>query len=133
MPARIVVIEDDAASLELIDSLLAERGYIPLPVSGGQAGLRMALLVRPDLILLDADAIRLELRMPGIKGHEVAAAIKSQPGLERTMIIAMTDSAAEGERARLAAAGFDGHLHKPIDPAQLIDEVERVLHTPHPA
>jgi CheY-like chemotaxis protein len=64
---------------------------------------------RPDLVLLD-------LRMPELDGYEVAAAIKRAPTLAQTLVVAVTGSAMVGDRERVAAAGFDGYIQKPIDP-----------------
>lgn len=127
MTARIVVIEDNERSSELIDILLRARGYVPLPATNGKDGMRIALLVRPDLILLDTDVIRLDIRMPGMDGDHVAAAIRNLPGLEHTRIVALTASTLSSERDRIAAAGFDGYICKPIDQKTFIDRVERFL------
>ena len=127
VPVRIVVIEDSKDTIELIDFLLSARGYIPLLATDGRNGMRIALLVQPDLILLDTDLIRLDIRMPGMDGDEVAAAIRNQPGLEHTRIVALTASTDGGERERFAAAGFDGYIHKPIDPETFIEQIERFV------
>jgi CheY-like chemotaxis protein len=125
--ARIVVIEDNEDTIELIDILLRARGYVPLPATNGKDGMRIALLVRPDLILLDTDVIRLDIRMPGMDGDHVAAAIRNLPGLEHTRIVALTASTLSSEPDRIAAAGFDGYIRKPIDQKTFIDQVERFL------
>jgi two-component system cell cycle response regulator len=127
MPARIVVIASNKASVELADFLLGARGHIPLTATNGKVGMQIALLVHPDLILLDTDLIQLDIQMPGMDGQQVVAAIRNQPGLENTRIVAVTASTASGGRDRIAAAGFDGYIQKPIDPETFIDEVERFL------
>jgi CheY-like chemotaxis protein len=68
-----------------------------------------------------------DIRMPGMDDHGVVAAIRDQPGLEHTRILAITASTDSGEPERLAAAGFDGYIEKPIDPATFIELVERFL------
>ena len=124
MPARIVVVASGKESIELADFLLSARGYIALTATNGKVGMQIALLVRPDLILLDTDLIRRDIRMPGMDDHGVVAAIRDQPGLEDTRILAITASTDSGEPQRLAAAGFDGYIQKPIDPATFIEQVE---------
>jgi len=120
MPPGILVIEDNQANIELIDFLLGAHGYTPLLASDGKEGLQLASQQRPDLVLLD-------LRMPGLDGYEVAAAIRKQPELAHTRIVAVTASAMAGERERIAAAGFDGYIQKPIDPETFISQIERFL------
>ena len=60
-------------------------------------------------------------------GYEVAAAIRNTPGLERTRIVAVTASAMVGDRERIAAAGFDGYIQKPIDPETFMDTLAPFL------
>lgn len=120
MSPRILVIEDNQANIELIDYLLTAHGYLTLLATNGEDGLRLATQQRPALVLLD-------LRMPGIDGYQAAAAIRKQPGLEQTRIVAVTASAMVGDRERIAAAGFDGYIQKPLDPETFISQVERFL------
>ncbi len=120
MSPRILVIEDNQANIELIDYLLTAHGYLTLLATNGEDGLRLAAQQRPALVLLD-------LRMPGIDGYQAAAAIRKQPGLEQTRIVAVTASAMVGDRERIAAAGFDGYIQKPLDPETFISQVERFL------
>ena len=60
-------------------------------------------------------------------GYEVAAAIRKQPLPMQTRIVAVTASAMVGDRERIAAAGFDGYIQKPIDPETFIGLIERFL------
>lgn len=120
MPALILAVEDNADNLRLIDYLLGAYGYAPLLASSGEEGLRIAAETHPDLILLD-------IRMPGLDGYQVAARIRSTPGLERTRIVAVTASAMVGDRERITAAGFDGYIRKPIDCATLAATLQAFL------
>jgi CheY-like chemotaxis protein len=120
VPALILVVEDNEDNLTLIDYLLKAYGYAPLLARSGEEGLRIATKMRPDLILLD-------IRMPGLDGYQVAAAIRSTSGLERTRIVAVTASAMVGDRERITSAGFDGYIQKPIDPEILLASLEPFL------
>jgi two-component system, cell cycle response regulator len=120
VPAEILVIEDNEANLELINFLLSAHGYTPHLATDGKEGLALACQEPPDLVLLD-------LRMPGMDGYEVAAAIRARPELAQTRIVAVTASAMVGDRERIAAAGFNGYIQKPIDPETFISQVERFL------
>ena len=113
------MIEDNEDNIRLLDYVLRAYGYEPMLATDSADGLRIALDRRPDLILLD-------LRMPGMDGYEVAARLR-QAGLEGTKVVAVTASAMVGDRERIAAAGFDGYIQKPIEPETLIADVERFL------
>ena len=118
--ARVLVIEDNKANIELIDYLLVAHGYISLLATNGEDGVGLAALGEPDLILLD-------IRMPGMDGYKVATRIRQQPGLEQVPIVAVTASAMVGDRERIVAAGFDGYIQKPIDPETFITRIEQFL------
>lgn len=118
--ARILVIEDNKPNIELIDYMLVAHRYVTLLATNGEDGVRIAQAEQPDLILLD-------IRMPGMDGYEVAAAIRKQPSLVQARIVAVTASAMVGDRERIAAAGFDGYIQKPIDPETFIGLIERFL------
>jgi len=118
--AVILVVEDNEDNLRLVEYLLSAHGYAPLLARNGADAVRMAVEARPNLILLD-------IRMPGMDGYEVAAVIRHTPGLERTRIVAVTASAMVGDRERIAAAGFDGYIRKPIDPETFIRTIGRFI------
>jgi CheY-like chemotaxis protein len=120
MSARVLVVEDNAANLDLIDCLLRAFGYAPLLADNGREAVGIAARTRPDIVLLD-------LWMPDMDGYAVAREIRAHPGLERVRLVAVTASAMVGDRARIAGAGFDGYIQKPIDPETFIASFERFL------
>ena len=61
--------------------------------------------------------------MTGMDGYEVAQRVRSTPGLERTVLAALTGWGQEEDRRRTAEAGFNHHLVKPLEPKAL----EKVL------
>lgn len=115
--ARILVIEDNPDNRMLVDYLLRARGYEPSLASNGRDGLRLAELEDPAIILLD-------VRMDGMDGYEVARSIRAHETLQNATIIAVTAYAMEADRERIAAAGFDGYIQKPIEPTTFVDQVE---------
>jgi CheY-like chemotaxis protein len=126
MTASILVVEDNEDNITLIDYLLKAHGYTPLLAREGSEGVRLAIENLPDLVLLD-------IRMPGMDGYEVAAALKREPALNDTRVVAVTASVMVGDRAQITAAGFDSYIEKPIDPEAFIAQVERWLPKPaHP-
>jgi CheY-like chemotaxis protein len=120
MATSILVVEDNADNLALIDYLLRAYGYEPLLARNGPDGIRIATETVPDVILLD-------IRMPDVDGYEVAARIRKTPSLMQTRIVAVTASAMVGDRERIAAAGFDGYIQKPIDPETFMDTLRPFL------
>ncbi len=120
MPASILVVEDNEDNLTLIDYLLRAYGYAPLLARNGPDGIRIAAETHPEVILLD-------LLMPNLDGYQVVREIKKMPELEKTRVVAVTASAMIGDRERIAAAGFDGYIQKPIDVRTFIASLERLL------
>jgi CheY-like chemotaxis protein len=115
----ILVIEDNEDNIRLVDYVLRAHGYEPRLATSGADGVRLALERTPDLILLD-------IRMPRVDGYEVVAQLR-QAGMEGARIVAVTASAMVGDREKIAAAGFDGYIQKPIDPETFVAEVEKFL------
>src|ERR1051325_3457284 len=122
MPARILLIEDNPANLDLMSYLLTAFGYTPMTAVDGGTGLATAHREKPDLIICD-------IQLPTMDGFEVARHIKSDPTLRSIPLIAVTAFAMVGDRDRTLAAGFDGHIGKPIDPETFVQQVEQFFPT----
>ncbi|MBI4290020.1 MAG: response regulator [Betaproteobacteria bacterium] len=120
MPARILIAEDNRASLELVEYLLGTRGYTTRAASNGGEGLRIAREMVPDLVICD-------LQMPVLNGYEVVRVLKADPLLGPIPVIALTAYSMPGDRDKAIAAGFNGYLSKPIDPETFIAEIEHFL------
>jgi CheY-like chemotaxis protein len=120
MKARILLIEDNAQNRYLTTFLLQQRGHEILMAETGPQGLAMAAQERPDLILLD-------IQLPGMDGHAVARALRSDPQLSAVPIVAVTSYAMVGDREKCLQAGAQGYIEKPIDPDTFVEEVEQFL------
>src|SRR5215208_5168301 len=107
--ARILVIEDNPANLELMTYLLKAFGHLPLTAGNGNEGIEIAQREMPDMIVCD-------VQLPDIEGYEVARQLKSQAGLRDIPLIAVTALAMVGDRDHILATGFDGYISKPIVP-----------------
>ncbi len=116
MTLTILIIEDNAANLELMRYLLAAAGHTVLTAGDGQAGLALAIEAVPDVVLCD-------LQMPVMDGYAFAARLREVAALAATPLIAVTASAMQGDRQRVLAAGFDGYLTKPLEPETFGAEV----------
>jgi two-component system, cell cycle response regulator len=116
MRARILVIEDNPANLDLMMYLLGAYGHVPISARDGQKGLRIAAQEKPDLILCD-------IHLPKIDGYEVVRRLKSDPHCCSIPTVAVTALAMVGDCERVMRAGFDGCLTKPIDPEAFMNQI----------
>ncbi|MBB6132477.1 two-component system cell cycle response regulator [Massilia aurea] len=125
--ARILIIEDNPANIELMSFLLSAYGHAPLSAADGPRGVAAARSERPDLIACDVN-------LPGMDGFAVLAELKGDPALAGVPILAVTALAMTGDREKVLAAGFDGYISKPIEPESFVAELEAFLtSTPAPA
>jgi two-component system cell cycle response regulator len=122
--ARVLIIEDNPANLELMTYLLSTFGHTVLAAADGQRGLEAARRERPDLIICD-------VQLPDMDGYEVARWLKTNPELRATPLVAVTALAMVGDRERVLAAGFDGYFAKPINPETFVRQMEVFLQPGH--
>lgn len=118
--ARILIIEDNPANIELMSFLLGAYGHTPSSAHDGPRGIAAARSERPDLIACDVN-------LPGMDGFAVLAALKADPALAGVPILAVTALAMAGDREKVLAAGFDGYISKPIEPESFVAELEAFL------
>ncbi len=114
---RVLHIEDDPRNRLLVRKLLAPEGHEIIDATDGLEGVRFALTLRPDLVLVD-------LNVPGLDGYEVTLRLRSEPSLQGVPIVAIT---AEGDRDTSFAVGCDGFIQKPIDARSFASLVRRFL------
>lgn len=119
MSRRVLVVEDNEQNRYLVTFLLERAGYTVISARDGLTGIELATAQPPDLILLD-------IQLPVMDGHAVAAALRQRDALRATPIIAVTSYAMVGDREKSLAAGCDGYIEKPIDPETFVAEVEAV-------
>ena len=117
---RVLVIEDNPASLELMVYLLKACGHTPLSARDGLEGIAVARREHPDLILCD-------VQLPGADGVEVCRQLKQDPASRDIPMIAVTAFAMVGDREKLLAHGFNGYLSKPINPQTFIADMAPYL------
>ncbi len=120
MTARILLIEDDAASMELMLYLLRSFGYTTMFAFDAHDGLRLARTTAPQLILCDVG-------MPGMSGVAFMRELKNDERLKHVPIVAVTAMAMVGDEEGLLAMGFNGYIGKPIDPECLQAQLDSYL------
>lgn len=121
MGAKILVIEDNTETLELMVFLLEYRGHSLLCAENGETGIQLIEKERPDLILCD-------IQIPLIDGYELVRRIKARNSLFKHIpIIAITAFAMIGDREKILLRGFDGYISKPIEVDFFADQIESYL------
>jgi PAS domain S-box-containing protein len=113
---RLLVVDDNRDAADSLALLLRLQGHDVRVAHDGASALEIASAHRPALIFLD-------LGMPGIDGYDVARRIRTTPGLEGTVLAALTGWGQQEDRHRTKGAGFDHHLVKPPEPRV----IERLL------
>jgi PAS domain S-box-containing protein len=108
----LLVVDDNVDSAMSLAKLLRLMRHDVKVAHDGVSAIEVAKSYLPDLIFLD-------IGMPGMDGYDVAHRIRSTPGLERTVLAALTGWGQEEDRRRTAEAGFNHHLVKPLEPKAL--------------
>ena len=120
IPARILVVEDDADHLDSLCDLLAAAGHAPEGVSDPRAALDAARAAPPDLVLSD-------LRMPGLDGIALLDALRGAGA--RMPVVLLTGHGDVAHAVRAMRAGAEDFLEKPYDADHLLSVVDRALST----
>jgi two-component system cell cycle response regulator DivK len=120
MSKRILVVEDQMDSLQILRDLLRVNGYEMTEAQNGEEALASVVKDRPDLILID-------IQLPIMDGYEATRRIKADPLLRSIPIIAVTSYALSGDEEKARAAGCDDFVPKPYSPRQLLAKVREYL------
>jgi CheY-like chemotaxis protein len=112
-PLVIAVVDDNEDLRVTTRDLLQELGHTVEVAEDGEQGAALILRLNPDVALVD-------IGMPVVDGHGLAARVRSAPGGERVRLVAMSGYGTENDRRRSREAGFDHHLVKPCDVGTLL-------------
>ena len=116
----ILVVDDNAANVDILKMRLAAHGYSVLTASDGEQALTIAREAHPDLILLD-------IMMPRIDGLSVCRELKADESLPFMPIILITAKTASEDMVRGLEAGADEYLTKPVNHPALLARVNSML------
>ncbi len=118
---KILVVDDEPDSRDLIAFVLEQAGADVVALPSAIEAMQSILHVQPHLLISD-------IGMPGMDGYMLLEHIRTQlpPPLRKVRAIALTAYAGEMNQRTAIAAGFQAHLSKPIDPANIIAEVTRL-------
>jgi len=118
---RILCIEDEPETTNLVKLILNREGYEVLGADGGEEGLRMVRQENPDLILLD-------LMMPGMDGWQVYQHLKEDEDTADIPVIVVTAKVQSIDKVLgLQVAKVDDYITKPFRPEELSERVKYVL------
>ncbi len=106
-PRRILIVDDDRDGADSLGLLLALDGHKTFVSYDGRAAMEMLAAERPEIVFLD-------ISMPDVSGYELCRRIRREEWGEDIAVFALTGWAREEDRRQANAAGFDGHLIKPV-------------------
>lgn len=119
-PARILVVDDDASSLDLVTTLLQSHGYSVTQAAEGNRAVSLGTEEKFDLVILD-------VHMPTYDGIEILRFLRKRYVRRPVKVIALTGDSTESVRTRLSSYRIDSYMTKPIEIKALLDEVQRLL------
>ncbi|OUM01992.1 hybrid sensor histidine kinase/response regulator [Variovorax sp. JS1663] len=111
--ATVLVVDDNRDAADSLAELLRTMGATVLVAYGGEEALRLASAQRVEIAVLD-------IGMPGMDGCELARRLRARRDGAAMKLFALTGWGQQGYRERIAAAGFDHHLLKPLNLAEFM-------------
>lgn len=112
------MIEDEELIRESIVHLLNARGFNAMGAEDGYIGVQLAKQLVPDLILCD-------VRMPGLNGHDVLRALRTDPMTASVRFIFLTAQATQVDVDQGQKLGADGYLAKPFTRDELLEAIAK--------
>jgi signal transduction histidine kinase/ActR/RegA family two-component response regulator len=116
VPRRILVVDDNADAASSLAMILGMLGHETVTANDGMQALEICEVFLPDVALLD-------IGMPKLNGYETARRMRLMHSSDKLVLIALTGWGQEEDRRRSIDAGFDAHVVKPVDVA----EIQRLL------
>jgi PAS domain S-box-containing protein len=116
---HVLLVEDAPDTLEMLKVAFESRGYTSAACATPEEALRVAESGRFDIIVSD-------IGLPRIDGYELLARLRRLPHLQSVPALALTGYAAQRDAEAALAAGFDAHVPKPVDPAELAERMDQL-------
>ncbi len=119
-PIKILIVDDQDLNIRLMETLLQAEGYTTVAASNGREAISMAILEKPDLILLD-------IMMPDMDGFEAVKRLKAEPLTQNIPVIMITALDDQETKIRALQAGAEEFLTKPVVRVDLTVRVRNLL------
>lgn len=116
----ILIVEDNEMNSDMLSRRLRRKGYEVAVAADGEAGVRKAQQIRPQLILMD-------LSLPIIDGWTATRQLRTDPRTSQIPVIALTAHAISGDREKALEAGCDDYDTKPVEWHRLLGKIEALL------
>lgn len=117
---RIVVVDDNEDSCEVLEMYLRGAGHEVASASTAEAALELIDSVRPDLAIID-------ISLPVMNGYELAAALRAKPERRGIVLVALTGYGRPSDKTAAMDAGFDNHIVKPLRLEELNTILDRLV------
>jgi len=116
--ARILFVDDDHITLEILGKAAELLGHQPILLGAGRATLATAEEKHPDLIMMD-------MMMPDMDGLAVLSQLRSSPATSAIPVVILSAGAAVDDSERVRAAGAQAYLNKPVSLSILMDTIKQ--------
>lgn len=103
---RVLVIEDNRDAADMLCEALEICDHSVAVAYGGPEGLAKVRSFKPDVVICD-------IGLPGMDGFDIARAVRADPEIRDTALVAMTGYAQGSDVKKMREAGFDAHIAKP--------------------
>ena len=117
---KVLIIEDEIATLDMLESLLGAEGYEILTATDGKNGLDLAKKERPDLILLDIMLFKLD-------GFKLCRMLKFDENFRNIPIIMVTCLVTPADQQKGKEVGADEYICKPFKVSDLLAKIKKIL------
>lgn len=118
-PLRVLVVDDSRVIRELIAVNLELEGFEVTTAADGEAAVRLASEVKPDVITLD-------VMMPRLNGFEAVQQLRQDPTTAGIPVVMVTGRAQTADLDRGREVGVEAYLTKPFEPTDLVEVVTRL-------
>ena len=117
---RVVLVEDNESTIDVVDMELKCLGYDVMIAKDGLDALKLISEAAPDLVIMD-------IQMPKLDGFEAVRRIRADPAIQNIPILAATARALKGDREKCLAVGCDGYIAKPFTHGDLNSAINEVF------
>jgi len=120
MPKTLLLADDSVTIQKVVGITFASEDVELVTVDNGDAALKRAREIKPDLVLADVS-------MPGLDGYELCAALKADPELSHIPVLLLTGTFERFDKERATRAKVDAYIAKPFEAQALVDQVHQLL------